>query len=97
MGTRTSGSEGGGKQTTARKRGTAARLRPYHSIIQRKLLEPNHFDNLAQVARTLNAFEHHWNQIAEPFDWRFHAELAVMPIWRRERAWRAGIGLVRSA
>ncbi|MGH2837578.1 MAG: EAL domain-containing protein, partial [Thermoleophilaceae bacterium] len=29
MGTRTSGSEGGGEQTTTRKHGTAARLRPY--------------------------------------------------------------------
>ena len=34
-GTRTSGSEGGGEQTTARKRGTAARLRPYHLGIAR--------------------------------------------------------------
>ena len=29
VGTRTSGAEGGGEQTTARKRGKAARLRPY--------------------------------------------------------------------
>ena len=43
----------------------------YYSIIQRKLLEPNDFDNLADLAHTLNAFEHHWNEIAEPFDWRF--------------------------
>jgi hypothetical protein len=35
------------------------------------VLEPNDFDNLADVARTLNAFEDHWNAIAEPFDWRF--------------------------
>ena len=34
MGTRTSGSEGGGEQTTARKRGTAARLRPYLEIVR---------------------------------------------------------------
>ena len=34
MGTRTSGSEGGGEQTTARKRGTAARLRPYIEIVR---------------------------------------------------------------
>jgi len=46
-------------------------LEIYYSIIQRKLLEPNDFANLADVARTLNAFEHHWNEIAEPFDWRF--------------------------
>ncbi len=43
----------------------------YFSIIQRKVLEPNDFDNLADVARTLNAFEQHWNGIAEPFDWNF--------------------------
>src|SRR5256712_7128235 len=43
----------------------------YFSIIQRKVLEPNDFDNVADVARTLNAFEHHWNEIAEPFDWNF--------------------------
>ena len=37
----------------------------------RKLLEPNDFSDLGELARTLNAFEHHWNEIAEPFDWRF--------------------------
>jgi hypothetical protein len=35
VGTRTSGSEGGGEQTTARKRGTAARLRPYIECVRR--------------------------------------------------------------
>ncbi len=32
-----------------------------------------HERNLANLdgARTLNAFERHWNEIAEPFDWRF--------------------------
>ncbi|MGH2716196.1 MAG: IS630 family transposase [Thermoleophilaceae bacterium] len=43
----------------------------YYSVVQRKVLEPNDFDNLADLARTLNAFEHRWNEIAEPFDWRF--------------------------
>jgi hypothetical protein len=43
----------------------------YYSILQRKVLEPNDFDNLADVARRLNAFERHWNEIAEPFDWHF--------------------------
>ncbi len=47
VGTRTSGAEGGGEQTTARKRDTAARLRPYFSIVQRKVLTPNDFDDLA--------------------------------------------------
>ena len=43
----------------------------YYSIVQRKLLEPNNFDNLADLARTLNAFERRWNEIAKPFDWNF--------------------------
>ena len=43
----------------------------YHSIIQRKLLDPNDFDNTAALARALNQFEHRYNQIAEPFDWSF--------------------------
>jgi len=43
----------------------------FFSIVQRKVLEPNDFANLADVACTLNAFERHWNEIAEPFDWRF--------------------------
>ena len=46
-------------------------LEIYFSIVQRKVLEPNDFDDLADLARTLNAFEHHWNEIAEPFDWNF--------------------------
>jgi hypothetical protein len=51
----------------------------YFSIVQRKLLEPNDFADLAELARTLNTFEHHWNEIAEPFDWRFtRADLAAL-------------------
>jgi hypothetical protein len=34
VGTRTSGAEGGGEQTTARERGTAARLRPYIETVR---------------------------------------------------------------
>jgi hypothetical protein len=43
----------------------------YFSIIQRKVLTPNDFEDLAVLARTLNAFEHHWNAVAEPFEWNF--------------------------
>jgi hypothetical protein len=49
------------------------------SIIQRKLLQPNDFADLAVLARTLNEFEHRYNEIAEPFDWRFtRADLAQL-------------------
>lgn len=43
----------------------------YHSIIQRKVLAPNDFQDTAEVARTLNAFEQHYNKIARPFEWTF--------------------------
>jgi hypothetical protein len=46
----------------------------YHSIIQRKVLAPNDFNDTAEVARTLNEFEHHHNEIAKPFAWNFTRE-----------------------
>jgi len=51
----------------------------YHSIIQRKVLDPNDFHDTAAVARALNDFEHHHNQIAQPFTWNFtRAALAAL-------------------
>jgi hypothetical protein len=48
----------------------------YHSIIQRKLLDPNDFPDTAALARALNDFERHYNEVAKPFDWNFtRAEL----------------------
>ena len=43
----------------------------YHSIIQRKVLTPNDFSDTAELARTLNQFERHYNRIAQPFAWSF--------------------------
>jgi len=43
----------------------------YHSIIQRKVLDPNDFQSIAEIARALNDFEHRYNEIAEPFAWNF--------------------------
>jgi hypothetical protein len=43
----------------------------FFSILQRKVLEPNDFEGLSVLARTLNEFEHHWNEVAEPFEWSF--------------------------
>jgi hypothetical protein len=51
----------------------------YHSILQRKLLNPNDFPDTATLARALNDFERHYNQIARPFDWNFtRADLAAL-------------------
>jgi hypothetical protein len=46
----------------------------YFSIVQRKVLSPNDLESTAEVARTLNAFEHRWNEVAEPFEWNFTRE-----------------------
>jgi transposase len=43
----------------------------FYSILQRKVLEPNDYDDLGVLARTLNQFERHWNAVAEPFEWNF--------------------------
>jgi hypothetical protein len=71
VGTRTSGAEGGGEQTTARERGMAARLRPYFSILQRKALTPNDLPTLDALAERLLGFAEHYRQIARPFQWTF--------------------------
>jgi DDE superfamily endonuclease len=41
------------------------------SVIQRKVLTPNDFASLQAVVDRLDAFERHYNQIAEPFQWNF--------------------------
>lgn len=41
------------------------------SVIQRKVLTPNDFATLQAVVNRLDAFEHHYNEIAKPFDWTF--------------------------
>ena len=43
----------------------------YFSIIQRKVLTPNDFADLAAVEARLLAFEALYNDTAVPFDWRF--------------------------
>ena len=43
----------------------------YFSIVQRKVLNPNDFTDLDEVAHRLLAFQHRYEQTAVPFDWRF--------------------------
>ena len=43
----------------------------YFSIIQRKVLTPNDFKSLDEVAHALWQFERHFEQIARPFEWKF--------------------------
>jgi len=43
----------------------------YFSIIQRKVLTPNDFSSLADLADRLYRFERHYETIARPFQWKF--------------------------
>ena len=43
----------------------------YNSIIQRKVLTPNDFTDLDEVAQRLTAFERFYEAAAKPFEWKF--------------------------
>jgi len=43
----------------------------YFSIAQRKVLPPNNFTDLDTLERTLLEFGRHYEQIAQPSDWKF--------------------------
>ena len=43
----------------------------YCSIVQRKVLTPNDFVDLAELEQRLLGFQRRYQQTAEPFDWRF--------------------------
>jgi transposase len=43
----------------------------YFSVVQRKVVSPNDFTDLAEVERRLLAFQRRYQQTAAPFDWHF--------------------------
>jgi hypothetical protein len=43
----------------------------YFSVVQRKVVTPNDFHDLAQVEARILAFQQHYEQIATPFEWKF--------------------------
>lgn len=43
----------------------------YFSIVQRKVLTPNHFATLAALEHYLLAFQHRYQTMAQPFQWTF--------------------------
>jgi transposase len=45
----------------------------FFSITQKKVISPNDFASLAELASTLLAFVDHYNQTARPFNWKFTA------------------------
>ena len=49
----------------------STRVEIYFSVIQRKVLTPNDFADLAEVEARLLAFERRYEQTARPFEWKF--------------------------
>jgi hypothetical protein len=43
----------------------------YFSVVQRKVISPNDFFDLAVIAERMGAFEARYNAAARPFDWKF--------------------------
>jgi len=46
----------------------------YFSIVQRKVLSPNHFQSLCEVKDRLLRFQDHYCAAARPFQWKFTRE-----------------------
>jgi hypothetical protein len=47
-----------------------AQVEVYFSVIKRKLLTPDDFEDLDELAAQILAFEKHYNAAARPFDWK---------------------------
>lgn len=43
----------------------------YFSVVQRKALTPNDFEDLEELASRLYAFQSHYESVAAPFEWKF--------------------------
>ena len=43
----------------------------YFSVVQRKVVTPNDFSDLAEVRNRLAAFQEHYNLAARPFNWTY--------------------------
>ena len=52
----------------------------YFSVIQRKLLTPDDFEDLDELAAQILAFEKHYNAAARPFGWKF-TRTDLNPSW----------------
>lgn len=46
----------------------------WFSVLQRKLLQPNHFNSLQALEKAISAFIAHHNQAAKPIQWTYTAE-----------------------
>ena len=51
----------------------------YFSVVQRKVVTPNDFYDLAEVQNRLAAFEDRYNFAARPFNWTLHHQRPQRP------------------
>lgn len=56
------------------------------SIVQRKVLTPNDFPNLAAVAERLLEFQSYYASIAKPFEWKFTRQDLVQLLGKMDSA-----------
>jgi hypothetical protein len=62
------------------------RIEIYNSIIQRKVLTPNDFQSLDEVASRLAVFERRYESIAQPFRWTFTRKDLMALLIKLEKA-----------
>ena len=48
-----------------------SQVETYFSVVQRKVVSPNDFADLAEVRERLRGFEDRYNATAQPFQWKF--------------------------
>jgi len=46
----------------------------YFSVLQRKVLTPNDFENLSDLQKRISDFQKLYENIAKPFEWKFTRE-----------------------
>jgi hypothetical protein len=68
----------------------------YFSIIQRKVLTPNDFTDLAEVESRLRLYEELTNREPRPFDWRFD-RAALVAFLARLEAKRAAVAAIKTS
>ena len=64
------------------------------SIIQRKVLTPNNFTGLSQLAARLFEFQYYWEATAKPFEWKYtKADLAKLLTKLKRKPDMVGAGI----
>jgi hypothetical protein len=55
-------------------------------ILQRKALMPNDFPSLEPVEQRLIGFQHYYERIAKPFEWKFTRDDLTRPLEKTKKS-----------